>query len=78
MTSFARTLRLLVFGETWILPLGLLASLLVNVALRELTPGLWRHAGGFVLLAEVIVLLACSVARGARAPRSAAPPPPAS
>jgi hypothetical protein len=64
--SFLRGLRLLLLGETWTLPVGVLAVLLAGTALRASVPGLWRDAGGFVLLAGVIAVLASSVARGSR------------
>ena len=64
--SFLRGLRLLLLGETWTLPVGVLAVLLAGTALRAPVPGLWRDAGGFVLLAGVIAVLASSVARGSR------------
>ena len=61
-----RTVRLLVFGETLTLPAGVLAVLLAGAALRDAAPGPWHDAGGFVLLAGVMAVLAFSVARGSR------------
>lgn len=64
--SFLRGLRLMLFGETWMMPIGVLALLLAGTVLRTSAPGLWRDAGGFVLLGGVIAVLASSVARGSR------------
>lgn len=64
--SVLRALRLLVFGETWTLPAGVLTILLAGAALRDAAPDLWQDAGGFVLLAGVVALLALSVVRGSR------------
>jgi hypothetical protein len=62
-----RELKKLVFGETWLLPLGLAAVLAVGgLALRPLVPALWHDAGGFILLAGVLGVLLASVARSAR------------
>ncbi len=61
-----RTLRLLVLGETWTLPLGVATLLLAGVALRALDTELWREAGGGVLLAGVVVVLVGTVAAGTR------------
>jgi hypothetical protein len=59
-----RTLRKLILGETWILPLGIAAlALAVALVVRPLSGDDWSHAGGFVLLAGVAVVLAASVAR---------------
>lgn len=65
--SVVRALRLLIFGETWTLPVGVAAVLGVSVALRAFAPGLWHDAGGLVLLAGVVAVLAASVVRGSRA-----------
>ena len=57
-------LRKLVLGETWALPAGVfltLAFALVLDAVAGDTP-LWRHAGGFVLLALVLTTLAVALA----------------
>jgi len=59
-----RTLRKLVLGETWTLPLGVLAVLLAGVALRALDAELWRQAGGLALLAGVIAVQVVAVAAG--------------
>lgn len=64
--TLLRTLRLLVFGETWALPLGVLAVLLAGVAIRALDAELWREAGGVALLAGVVVVLLIAVGTSAR------------
>ena len=59
-----KALRKLVLGETWTLPLGVFATLTVALTLHEVagdTP-LWRHAGGFLLLALVLATLTASLA----------------
>lgn len=67
--SVARTLRKLVLGETWLLPLGLVAVLAAALVLREALPDVWEHAGGFVVLAGVAVILVLSVSTSARSRR---------
>jgi hypothetical protein len=67
-----RALRKLVLGETWTLPLGVFLTLALALVLDAVagSTSLWRHAGGFLLLACVIVALAASLARAwRRAPR---------
>jgi hypothetical protein len=61
---FLSSLRELVLGETWTLPLGVAAVLLVGVAAHALVPQLWQDVGGLVLLAGVIAVLSTSIARG--------------
>jgi hypothetical protein len=61
-----RTLKKLVFGETWLLPLGIAAfAVAADLVIRPLLHGAWTHLGGFVLLAGVVGLLLAAVARGA-------------
>ena len=55
--TLLRTLRQLILGETWVLPLGVAALVLASVAVRALAPDAWEDAGGFLLLAGVIALL---------------------
>ena len=59
-----RALRKLVLGETWTLPLVVLATLALALTLHEVAgeEAWWRHAGGFVLLACVLVTLAVALA----------------
>ncbi|MCW3012597.1 MAG: hypothetical protein JWO90_3001 [Solirubrobacterales bacterium] len=64
--SFLRTLRMLVLGETWVLPLGVLVVVLAGLGLRALDAALWREAGGPLLLAAVVVVLLAGVARTSR------------
>ena len=59
-----RALRKLVLGETWVLPIGVFLTLAIALALDAVagdTP-LWRHAGGFALLACVLMTLAVALA----------------
>ena len=62
-----RTLRKLIFGETWTLPLTVGAALIVTAIVRAIagTGGWWRSAGGFLLL----VLVACAYLVATRAGR---------
>jgi hypothetical protein len=64
--SLLRVLRKLVLGETWTLPLGVAAVLLVAAFVaRPLMHDAWRHGGGFLLLAGVAAVLTLSVALSA-------------
>jgi hypothetical protein len=64
--SVLRTLKKLVLGETWILPLGLVVAVAVSLLGRALLDDTWHAAGGFVLLAGVACVLVTAVAAGAR------------
>ena len=59
-----RALRKLVLGETWTLPVGVFATLALALVLDAVAgdSAWWRHAGGFLLLACVMVALAVSLA----------------
>ena len=63
-----RALRKLVLGETWTLPLGVLATLAIALATDALAgeSAWWRHAGGFLLLVLVLVAFAASLAPARR------------
>jgi hypothetical protein len=61
-----RTLKKLLFGETWVLPAGLLAAFAVSLLARRALDGHWTRLGGFVVLAGVTVVLVAAVARTAR------------
>jgi hypothetical protein len=62
-----RTLKKLILGETWTLPIGIATVVLVAALVVRplLDDGAWRHAGGFVVLAGVICVLLLSVAHSA-------------
>ena len=64
--SFLSTLRKLVLGETWLLPLGIAGVVLVALGARELLGDPWQDWGGFVLLAGACAVLALSVSVSAR------------
>jgi len=57
------TLRKLVLGETWTLPIGVGLAIGIGAVLRELGGDWWRDAGGFVLLALVLLALLAAVGR---------------
>jgi hypothetical protein len=63
-----KALRKLVLGETWTLPLGVFATLALGLTLEWVADdaGWWVHAGGFVLLACVLVVLTASLAPARR------------
>ena len=56
-------LRKLVLGETWALPLGIAVTLVAGLALEAAGPAWWHRAGGFALLAGVLVTLIASLRR---------------
>jgi hypothetical protein len=64
--SFLRTLRKLLLGETWLLPVGLAIVLAATVLVRHLLGDGWHDVGGFVLLTGVAGVLLLSVAVSAR------------
>ena len=66
IVGILRALRLLMLGETWILPLGVAVVLLAGAALRQVAPDVWHNAGGVLLLAGTIAVLALAVARSTR------------
>jgi hypothetical protein len=62
-----RTLKKLLFGETWLLPIGIAVVLIVvALVIRPLDRHLWTDVGGFVLLAGVVAVLLTCVSRTAR------------
>jgi hypothetical protein len=63
-----RTLRKLVLGETWTLPIGVALAVGATALARALAGdhGWWRDAGGFVLLALVLLALLAAVGRPRR------------
>jgi hypothetical protein len=63
---FLLTLKKLLFGETWLLPLGLALAVLITLVFRDVLGDRWQHVGGFVLLAGVLTVITTSVSRSAR------------
>jgi hypothetical protein len=62
-----RTLKKLLFGETWLLPAGIaLVVVAGKLVVRPLDADVWRQYGGFVILAGVLTVLVISVSRTAR------------
>ena len=61
-----RTMRGLILGETWSIPLGVAVVVAAGVVLHEAAPSAWHDIGGFLLLAGVIVVLAATLWRTPR------------
>jgi hypothetical protein len=61
-----RTLKTLLLGETWVLPVGLAITLGTGGMLHAFATRDWPHVGGFILLAGVLLILLASVNRSAR------------
>lgn len=64
--TLLRTLRTLVLGETWILPLGIGIIVGSSAILRSLLDQAWRDLGGFALLTGTLSVLVLSIALSAR------------
>lgn len=65
--STLHTLKKLVLGETWLLPLGV--AVVVggsDLIVRPLVGAEWHHVGGLIILAGIVALLLVSVARDGR------------
>jgi hypothetical protein len=61
--ALLRSLRSSILGETWTIPVGVLAAVAIAVLLRSALPDqLWDEGGGFVLAAVVALTLAVSLA----------------
>jgi len=61
-----RTLRKLVLGETWALPIGIAVAVVVAFAVSEAAGAAtwWVDAGGFVLLALLVAAFVVAVLFG--------------
>jgi hypothetical protein len=61
-----RTLKQLLFGETWLLPIGIAIVVVAAWLIRTLDRDLWTHAGGLIVLIGVVAVLLTCVRRTAR------------
>jgi hypothetical protein len=60
-----KAFKKLLLGETWLLPLGVFAIVAVaGLALKPALGDAWKDAGGFILLAALLVLVLVAVKRG--------------
>ena len=65
--STLRTLKKLILGETWTLPIGIAITVSAGgLLLRSAANSDGPHLGGFLLLAAVLVVLLASVNHSAR------------
>jgi hypothetical protein len=60
-----RTLKKLLLGETWVLPLGVAAILAGGAIVRSIAPDAWSAVGGLLLAAAALLVLCLAVARSA-------------
>ena len=64
MRPLLGSLRRLIFGETWTIPAGVAAALVLAGMLRAALPeSTWQTIGGFCLAALVIAVLVWSLGR---------------
>ena len=62
MTAALRSLRRLILGETWSIPVGVAAALGLALATRAALPeATWHAVGGFALAAALVAALAWSL-----------------
>jgi hypothetical protein len=62
VSALVRSLRHLILGETWTIPLGVGVTLVLALLLRAALPsGAWQAVGGFAVTALLVVALACSL-----------------
>ena len=66
--SALRAVRKLVLGETWTLPAGIAAAVLVAAGVRLVagSGGWWRSGGGFLLAGLLVCALAAALGRALR------------
>jgi hypothetical protein len=68
--SLLNSLRRLILGETWTIPLGVGASLGLAMLIRAWLPAAaWKAAGGFCLAAFILGVLAYSLRSAPRGRR---------
>jgi hypothetical protein len=67
MRSLLSSLRRLILGETWTIPVGVAGTIGLALALRSWLPETtWKAVGGFCLATFVLVALAYSLRRAPR------------
>jgi hypothetical protein len=55
-----REVRFLIFGETWVVPLGVFATVATAAAIQHVAGHWWHPVGGLVLLAGTLGTLTFS------------------
>ena len=67
MIALLRSLRSLIFGETWTIPLGAGAAVVITALLRSAFPEhLWDEVGGFVLAGLIAATLVGAISSSSR------------
>jgi hypothetical protein len=63
VSAVLRSLRKLIFGETWTVPVGVATTLITALLTRAAVPGrVWTHAGGYLVAALVAATLCVALA----------------
>jgi hypothetical protein len=67
MIGLLRSLRSLVLGETWTIPIGVAAAIVITALLHSaFSERLWDEIGGFVLAGMIAATLVASIALSSR------------
>jgi hypothetical protein len=67
MIALLRSLRSLIFGETWTIPIGVAAAVAITALLRPtFSEQLWNEIGGFLLAGLIAATLVGSISRSSR------------
>ena len=67
MTALLRSLRSLILGETWTIPIGVTAAVVVAALVRPVfSEHAWDELGGFILAAMIAVTLVASISLSSR------------
>jgi ABC-type phosphate/phosphonate transport system permease subunit len=67
MMALLRALRSLVFGETWTIPIGVAAAVVITALLRSaFSEHVWDEVGGFVLAGLIAATLVASISLSSR------------
>ena len=67
MIGLLRSLRSLILGETWTIPIGVAAAVATAALVRSvLADQLWHQIGGFVLAGVVAATLITSISLSSR------------
>jgi ABC-type phosphate/phosphonate transport system permease subunit len=65
--ALLRSLRSLILGETWTIPLGVAVAVLIAALLRSaFADAVWDEIGGFLFAGMIAITLVASISRSSR------------